>query len=66
MNPLMQKLYRDTENKIFSGVCAGIAKRYGWDPSLVRLATLLSCSLPGPQVLVYIAAAIIIPAENRR
>jgi phage shock protein PspC (stress-responsive transcriptional regulator) len=48
---------------MIAGVAAGIANRYGWDPATVRLALVLSIFLPGPQVLLYLAAWLIIPEE---
>ena len=48
---------------MIAGVAAGIAQRYGWDPTLVRLAFVLSLLLPGPQFILYLAAWVIIPEE---
>jgi len=47
---------------VIAGVCAGIAQRFGWSPNAVRLAFLISCLLPGPQFIIYIAAWIIVPS----
>ena len=46
---------------MFGGVCAGLADRLGWKPRNVRLLFVLSCLLPGPQVLLYIVLWIIMP-----
>ena len=46
-----------------AGVCAGLARRFGMSPGVVRLLFLLSCLLPGPQVLIYILLWIIVPTE---
>ena len=46
-------------------VIAGIARRYGVSPWLVRAGFLVSCLLPGPQILVYIAAWILMPKDPR-
>lgn len=46
---------------MIAGVCSGIARRFGWSTGLVRLAFVISCVLPGPQVLIYIALWILIP-----
>ena len=32
----------------------GIARRYGWRTSRVRLLFVLSCLLPGPQFVLYL------------
>jgi phage shock protein PspC (stress-responsive transcriptional regulator) len=50
--------------RMIAGVCAGIAARYGWSPGTVRLVFVLSCLLPGPQVLVYVVLWVFIPSED--
>jgi phage shock protein PspC (stress-responsive transcriptional regulator) len=45
-------------------VCAGLAHRFGISP-LVRILFLLSCLLPGPQILIYLAMWLLIPSEDR-
>jgi phage shock protein PspC (stress-responsive transcriptional regulator) len=49
--------------RIIGGVCAGLARRFDTSPTLVRVLFVLSCLLPGPQILVYIALWIIVPSE---
>ncbi|MDH3293947.1 MAG: PspC domain-containing protein [Acidimicrobiia bacterium] len=59
-----ERLVRPRQGRMIAGVAAGIANRYGWDPTHVRLALILSIFLPGPQVLLYLAAWLIIPEED--
>lgn len=54
---------RDTERKMIGGVCAGIARRYGRSPGRIRLLFIVSCILPGPQILLYLALWLLIPAD---
>lgn len=54
-------LTRPREGKVIAGVCAGIAERYGWDANVVRLLFVLSCLLPGPQFVVYLALWVLMP-----
>jgi phage shock protein C len=54
-------LTRPRTGKLIAGVCAGIADRYGWDANMVRLAFVLSCLLPGPQFVVYLARWALMP-----
>ena len=61
--PTPRRLYRSRSNRMIGGVCAGLAAYFGWDPALVRLVTVLSILLPGPQVLAYLIAWVVIPAE---
>lgn len=46
-------------------MCSGLARRFGLSPGLVRLLFVLSCLLPGPQFVIYIALWIVIPNEDR-
>jgi phage shock protein C len=57
-------LTRPRRGRVIAGVCAGIARRFGWSPWLVRLVFLISCVLPGPQILLYIALWILMPREG--
>lgn len=59
-NPLV----RPVEGRIVAGVLAGVARRLGWNPWLVRILFLLSMILPGPQFLIYLALWIIVPSES--
>ena len=59
-------LVRPRDGRMIGGVCAGIADRYGWDRTVVRLAAVASCLLPGPQVLLYLAAWVLMPSAERR
>jgi len=55
-------LSRPRTGRVIGGVCAGIAQRFGWSPTAVRVAFVLSCLLPGPQFVIYIAMWIIVPS----
>lgn len=59
----MDGIVRPTEGRVIGGVCAGIADRYGWSRSTVRLIAVLSFLLPGPQIIIYLALWLIIPSE---
>lgn len=56
-------LVRPRDDRIIAGVCAGLARRFGVDPTLVRVLFVLSILLPGPQVVVYLLLWILMPAE---
>jgi phage shock protein PspC (stress-responsive transcriptional regulator) len=58
------RLTRDTRNAVLGGVCAGIARRYGMSTTALRVAFVVSCVLPGPQFLAYIALWIFLPADR--
>ncbi|MFI9364838.1 PspC domain-containing protein [Kitasatospora sp. NPDC053057] len=57
------RLARPRHNRVIAGVCAGIAERFGVAPFTVRLIFLLSCLLPGPQFLIYLALWVLLPQE---
>ena len=61
--PNTRRLYRPRDNRWIAGVCSGLARRYGLSPNLVRFLFVLSCLLPGPQILIYLALWLIIPGE---
>ena len=50
---------------MLGGVCAGIARRYGWDVNAVRVAFVVSCLLPGPQLVLYLALWLVMPMEGK-
>jgi phage shock protein PspC (stress-responsive transcriptional regulator) len=62
--PAPYRLRRDTSHKMIAGVCAGIARRYGLSRSGLRLAFVISCILPGPQIVAYLLLWVLIPADS--
>jgi phage shock protein C len=58
-------LVRPVSGRMIGGVCAGIAQRFGWNPTTVRVLTVLSLLIPGPQSLIYVALWILVPSEKR-
>ena len=60
-----KKLYKSNSDKKLDGVCAGIGKYFGIDPTLVRLiwaiVSLFSGGITG--LLVYLICALVLPRE---
>jgi phage shock protein PspC (stress-responsive transcriptional regulator) len=56
-------LSRPRDDRIIAGVCSGIARRFSIDPTVVRLAFVASLFLPGPQILIYLVAWLLMPGE---
>jgi phage shock protein PspC (stress-responsive transcriptional regulator) len=54
---------RSRDDAWLGGVCGGIAKRFGWDVTVIRVLFVASILLPGPQVLLYLVLWLIIPRE---
>jgi len=57
------RLVRPRYDRWIAGVCAGLGRRYGISPNLVRLLFVVSTILPGPQFIIYIALWLLIPNE---
>lgn len=58
------RLYRSTTDRRIAGVCGGVAEAMGWDPTVLRLLVALSILLPGPQVLAYVIAWVVLPDDT--
>lgn len=58
---MAKKLYRSKKNRIIAGVCGGIAEYYDWDPTIVRLVTVLIGLASGTGIILYIVAWLITP-----
>jgi phage shock protein C len=50
---------RDNDG-VIGGVCAGIARHYGWDPLIVRIITIIAALAVAGPVLIYILLWIIL------
>ena len=61
-----RKLYRSRSDRMFSGVCGGLAVYAGMDPTLMRLLVAIAVFVTGilPGIIAYIVAALIIPEEG--
>jgi phage shock protein PspC (stress-responsive transcriptional regulator) len=59
------KLVRPRGDRWIAGVCSGLARRFGLSAGMVRLIFVLSCLLPGPQVLIYLILWVLMPNEDR-
>jgi phage shock protein PspC (stress-responsive transcriptional regulator) len=56
-------LSRPRNDRVFAGVCAGIARRFDWNPTLVRILyvvlSLASAAFPG--ILFYLLLWLLMP-----
>jgi phage shock protein PspC (stress-responsive transcriptional regulator) len=64
MSNVRQALRRSRRNRVFLGVCGGLADFFGISAFWFRLAFLIAL-IPGgvPGLLVYLLMALIIPSE---
>ncbi|MEU3463658.1 PspC domain-containing protein [Streptomyces sp. NPDC006733] len=60
----MSTLVRPRHGRMIGGVCAALANRFGTSATTMRVIFLVSCLLPGPQFLLYIALWVMFPAEG--
>ena len=61
---MQKKLHKIEEGKKIAGVCTGLADFTGIDVTLIRLALVLFCLVGGSGVVVYLIAALIMPADD--
>lgn len=60
----MKKLTRSKTDRMMGGVCAGVGKYLGVDPTVVRIVTVLAFFITfATAALVYLAMWLIIPEE---
>lgn len=57
-------LSRPRNQRMIGGVCAGIGRRFGMKPSTVRVIFVISCLIPGPQILIYLACWFLMPQDD--
>lgn len=62
---MKKKLYRNEEEAVVCGVCAGVADYFGKDIELMRLVWISLILFAGVSIWLYIVAAIIIPAKSK-
>ncbi|ELP61578.1 PspC domain-containing protein [Streptomyces sp. WI04-05B] len=60
----MTALARPTNGRMIGGVCAALARRFGISTTTMRVIFVLSCLLPGPQFVLYIALWVLLPSEQ--
>jgi phage shock protein PspC (stress-responsive transcriptional regulator) len=58
-----RRLARPRDDRWIAGVCAGLGRRFGLSSGIVRLLFVLSCLLPGPQILIYLVLWAMMPSE---
>lgn len=64
--PIDKKLYRDMDERVIAGVCAGIAHYVNVDVKWIRLIAILAAFLAGSSFLIYALFWIVIPKAKSR
>jgi phage shock protein C len=61
------ELRRSRDDRMIAGVCGGLARWLGWDPTALRvlyvLVSIFSVAFPG--TIVYIILAVLMPLDDR-
>ena len=57
------KLYRSRDDRMVSGVAAGLGKFLDIDPTIIRLLFVFSCFVGGTGLLVYLVMMLVVPEE---
>ena len=57
----MTKKLKKSNNKVFCGVCGGLAEYFNIDPTIVRVLWAIFSCMGGGGLLAYIVACIIMP-----
>jgi phage shock protein PspC (stress-responsive transcriptional regulator) len=58
-----RRLYRSREERMIAGVCGGLARYFGIDPVIVRVAAVALVFAGGAGLLAYLAAWLLVPDE---
>jgi phage shock protein C len=59
-----QGLVRPRQGRIIAGVCAGLARRFGMSPTMMRILFVVTLIvIPGSQIIVYPILWILMPSE---
>ena len=61
--PAYRRLYRDRENRMLCGVCAGVADFFGFDVTATRVLTVILQFLFPATFLVYLAMCLVVPRK---
>ncbi len=61
-----KRLYRSRDDRMIWGVCGGLAKYFGLDPTLVRIIAVILIFADGVGILAYIVMAIVVPLEDSK
>ena len=62
-SPNPKRFYRSRTDKVIAGVCGGLAHRFGWDVTLVRILAIVLAISTGTTIVAYLVAMVIVPKE---
>jgi phage shock protein PspC (stress-responsive transcriptional regulator) len=59
-----KRLTRPRNDRWIAGVCSGVARYFGLDPTLIRVLWVLFVCLGGSGILAYVICWIVMPNEE--
>jgi phage shock protein PspC (stress-responsive transcriptional regulator) len=63
--PVVKRLERSRSDRMLAGVCGGLARYFGIHPAFYRIGFVVLGLIGGAGVLIYLAAALVIPDESK-
>src|ERR687887_527798 len=63
--PAVKRLERGRDDRMLAGVCGGLARYFELNPALYRVGFVVLTLLGGAGILIYLAAALVIPEEGK-
>ncbi len=60
---MQKRLYRSRDERMIWGICGGLGQYFDIDPTIVRVAWVLTLFLGGWGILAYIILRFVIPLE---
>src|SRR5947207_9651302 len=64
-NGAAKRLERSRSDRMVAGVCGGLARYFDIHPAVYRVGFVVLTLLGGAGILIYIAAALVIPKEGQ-
>jgi phage shock protein PspC (stress-responsive transcriptional regulator) len=59
-----RRLLRSRDDRVIGGVCGGLARYFGIDPLIVRIATVALVFVGGAAIIAYVAALAFVPEDD--
>src|SRR5215210_4529035 len=63
--PTIKRLERSRSDRMLAGVCGGLASYFEIHPAFYRVGFVVLTLLGGAGIIIYLAAALVIPDEGR-
>src|SRR5205823_2517714 len=64
-SPTVRRLERSSSDRMLAGVCGGLGRYFDLNPTVFRVGFVVLTLLGGAGVLVYLAAALVMPGEGK-